>query len=360
MSIEAILKSDINSTKNTFKSINETLIFHKKDPMFYNSMKDFYAQWYKHYDDIFFLFNNITINDHFSVEDNKKLVNILKKSNTAVCKLQEFLPPTTTINKKINFNTHIDMPTMINLLKESIEHLSSFISYHTLISSKYSTNSSAVLADFEEKTKQLEKELENLHAISEDDLKKISNYIVSVKKESSLGALGASFEKRSQDLEKLCDFWLLSIKFVVFFILISSAYTLVTVDNIDYDYDKLNFFIRKTIFYIPLFIATFWYLWFTCKQYTESCCLRDDYHYKHDISLAFYGYNEEVKKLSGDNKELQLALLDIVLKNIGTNPVNNKRDDCNSPYAEMIKQSKEPLNKISDIANNLKNAISHK
>lgn len=96
------------------------------------------------------------------------------------------------------------------------------------------------------------------------------------------------------------------------------------------------------------------------QKNSATCYLKDNYLYKYDLSAAFYGYNKEVKDLTdGKDKVMRLALLDIVLKNIGKNPVEHQTNECNSPYAEMIEKLNGPIKKLEKLSSTLTNTISN-
>lgn len=194
-----------------------------------------------------------------------------------------------------------------------------------------------------------------MNSTYKEDLQRLVAYIKTGDQKINQNKLAASFQDRSDLLTKTCKIWLkgiIAIMLIIMGLALISSYNHPDFSSIDRD--RLNIYIRGYIFNLPICIALFWGLWFCCKQYSYSCRLRDDYHYKYDLSTAFYGYNEEIKKLSDDDKNLRLTLLDIVLKNIGKNPVENRVSECNSPYAEMIDKLKEPISMAQNLVQNLK------
>lgn len=198
-------------------------------------------------------------------------------------------------------------------------------------------------------TKIDQEKLSNLANIS---LEKVLQAIRIGNGEISANKLADSFSTRSKELDPICAKWLTLIYWAIGIIFFLAIIGLVE----SFLFNEAHFSIQRSLYHLPIFLSSFWGLWFCCKQYSYSCRLRDDYHYKYDLSIAFYGYHEEVKEVAGNDKTIQLELLDIVIKNIGKNPVDNKTTDtdCNSPYTEGIKKLNELMSEANKLLSNVK------
>lgn len=264
-------------------------------------------------------------------KNKENLVNIIKQANDTIIELK---------NREASYNTSLNKVTdkLIDIQEKSetidANHKKSFSNYKI-----YNDN--------------LKQRLDKLKKLTDEVSVSLKNSDQTINRKK----LAASFQTRSKLLQKQCSYWLKGIIIIISFIIYLGLKLHSALPDISkINFDQLNIYIRGYVFHIPIALTLFWGLWFCCKQYAYSCRLRDDYHYKYDLSTAFYGYNEEVKKLAGDDKTIQLALLDIVLKNIGKNPVDSKgvETDCNSPYTEILKKISESLAELNKAATNAK------
>ena len=266
-------------------------------------------------------------------QNKENLVNIIKQANDTIIELKNREASYKTSLNKVN-----DKLMDIQGKSDTIDanHKRSFSNYKI-----YNDN--------------LKQQLDKLKKLSDEVSISLKNSDQTINRKK----LAASFQTRSKLLQKQCSYWLKGIIIIISFIIYSGVTLHSTLPDISkINFDQLNIYIRGYVFHIPIALTLFWGLWFCCKQYAYSCRLRDDYHYKYDLSTAFYGYNEEVKRLAGDDKTIQLALLDIVLKNIGKNPVDSKaiETDCNSPYTEGLKKFNELVSETNKLVTNLKSS----
>lgn len=108
--------------------------------------------------------------------------------------------------------------------------------------------------------------------------------------------------------------------------------------NISVNYFEPNIFFQR----IPLFMIWIWFTWFCAKQfsYTKQVC--DEYEYKYVLSMSYLSYRNEAKNISdGDeNEAIIVSLLDSVIKNIATSPVQSVKSDCHTPFSEVVNAMK--------------------
>ena len=90
---------------------------------------------------------------------------------------------------------------------------------------------------------------------------------------------------------------------------------------------------------LPLFTVLIWFTWFCAKQFSYIKQICDEYEYKYALSKSYLSYRDEANKLAfSAGKEILLAsLLDAVIKNIATSPVQSVKSDCHTPFTEALK-----------------------
>ena len=89
---------------------------------------------------------------------------------------------------------------------------------------------------------------------------------------------------------------------------------------------------------MPLFMILIWFTWFCSKQFSYTKQICDEYEYKYLLSMSYLGYKNEAKEMGDEeqSKALLITLLDSVIKNIATSPIQCVKSDCHTPFSEVL------------------------
>ncbi len=91
---------------------------------------------------------------------------------------------------------------------------------------------------------------------------------------------------------------------------------------------------------MPFFMIMVWFTWFASKQFSYIKQICDEYEYKYALSKSYLSYKKEAGELSTENKSLLVSLLDSVIRNISTSPVQSVKSDCHTPFGEVFNSLK--------------------
>ncbi len=91
---------------------------------------------------------------------------------------------------------------------------------------------------------------------------------------------------------------------------------------------------------MPFFMIMVWFTWFASKQFSYIKQICDEYEYKYALSKSYLSYKKEASELSTENKSLLVSLLDSVIRNISTSPVQSVKADCHTPFGEVFNSLK--------------------
>nr|DAE91052.1 MAG TPA: chromosome segregation ATPase [Caudoviricetes sp.] len=91
---------------------------------------------------------------------------------------------------------------------------------------------------------------------------------------------------------------------------------------------------------MPFFMIMVWFTWFASKQFSYIKQICDEYEYKYALSKSYLSYKKEAGELSTENKSLLVSLLDSVIRNIATSPVQSVKADCHTPFSEVFNSLK--------------------
>lgn len=97
----------------------------------------------------------------------------------------------------------------------------------------------------------------------------------------------------------------------------------------------------------PIFMIMVWFTWFSSKQFSYTKQICDEYEYKYALSKSYLSYKNEAIALSNENKSLLVALLDSVIRNISTSPVQSVKSDCHTPFSEVLNSAKNAADLIN-------------
>lgn len=100
---------------------------------------------------------------------------------------------------------------------------------------------------------------------------------------------------------------------------------------------------RVMLHRLPLFSILIWFTWFCSKQFSYTKQICDEYEYKYALSKSYLSYRSEAIKLEDSTKvdALLITLLDAVIKNIATSPVQSVKMDCHTPFSEVFGSIKD-------------------
>lgn len=89
---------------------------------------------------------------------------------------------------------------------------------------------------------------------------------------------------------------------------------------------------------LPSMMILVWFTWFCSKQFSYVKQICDEYEYKYVLSESYIAYRDEARSIAKNiNDEHILAvLLDSVIKNIATSPVQTVKFDSHIPFSELI------------------------
>lgn len=98
---------------------------------------------------------------------------------------------------------------------------------------------------------------------------------------------------------------------------------------------------------IPIFMAMMWFTWFSSKQFSYTKQICDEYEYKYALSKSYLSYKDEAISLSNEDKSLLVALLDSVIRNISSSPVQSVKADCHTPFSEVLNSAKNAADLVN-------------
>lgn len=98
--------------------------------------------------------------------------------------------------------------------------------------------------------------------------------------------------------------------------------------------------LTQVIVRLPFMMILVWFTWFCSKQfsYVKQICDEYEYEYKYVLSESYIAYRDEARAIAKNiNDEHILAvLLDAVIKNIATSPIQTVKFDSHIPFSELI------------------------
>ena len=96
---------------------------------------------------------------------------------------------------------------------------------------------------------------------------------------------------------------------------------------------------------MPLMMILVWFTWFCSKQFSYVKQICDEYEYKYVLSESYIAYRDEARAVAVNiNDEHILAvLLESVIKNIATSPVQSVKIDAHIPFSELINAVKSSV-----------------
>ena len=126
--------------------------------------------------------------------------------------------------------------------------------------------------------------------------------------------------------------WLGATFLGMFLILCFAAYIICSFDR------ESGTNLTQVIVRLPFMMILVWFTWFCSKQFSYVKQICDEYEYKYVLSESYIAYRDEARAIAKNiNDEHILAvLLDSVIKNIATSPVQTVKFDSHIPFSELI------------------------
>ena len=126
--------------------------------------------------------------------------------------------------------------------------------------------------------------------------------------------------------------WLGATFFGMVLLLSFSAITICTFEK------ETGVTIPQILIRLPFMMILVWFTWFCSKQFSYVKQICDEYEYKYVLSESYIAYRDEARAIAKNiNDEHILAvLLDSVIKNIATSPVQTVKFDSHIPFSELI------------------------
>jgi len=351
------LKQTIDGIKNTTASIkqNENAIQNFIDAELKG--EEFYEKYFRH---IRNKLDSTTEKISFILElYNENLINILTDNGKIDSIIKSIAHGVVTINKQLEKSTQTQ--SNFSLVNEKDISLNTLALLNENISTLIFLTDMEILrdtGDFIKAKKDLKNGFSRLAAKSEKLRETLQNKESDTTEYLNRQGLCRSFQDRATMLTLSSWIWL-AVLFVILIIITSAALNhLLTLPTLtDLTAENLDILIKAHILYLPIIGVGIWALWFATKKHQYYSRMADDYNYKNDISMSYYGYKNEILPTNENSvpylnkaalKEahiLRLKLLDNVLAIITKNPVDSESKTDTSPYTEIISKLLDQVKK---------------
>lgn len=257
----------------------------------------------------------------------------------------------TTLENKINeLNNKIDRLIKNNqYLQENVELKISNTNnmYYKLIeevtnsSTEARVNIDNLLKDYSEHVQVMKSELNSKNEKAQSEVIDIVESIEDIKNDVHRNKLSRYFSNEHIKLKRPFGVnyfnsqywgWLGATFLGMFLILCFAAYIICSFDR------ESGTNLTQVIVRLPFMMILVWFTWFCSKQFSYVKQICDEYEYKYVLSESYIAYRDEARAIAKNiNDEHILAvLLDSVIKNIATSPVQTVKFDSHIPFSELI------------------------
>lgn len=257
----------------------------------------------------------------------------------------------TTLENKINeLNNKIDRLIKNNqYLQENVELKISNTNnmYDKLIeevtnsSTEARVNIDNLLKDYSEHVQVMKSELNSKNEKAQSEVIDIVESIEDIKNDVHRNKLSRYFSNEHIKLKRPFGVnyfnsqywgWLGATFLGMFLILCFAAYIICSFDR------ESGTNLTQVIVRLPFMMILVWFTWFCSKQFSYVKQICDEYEYKYVLSESYIAYRDEARAIAKNiNDEHILAvLLDSVIKNIATSPVQTVKFDSHIPFSELI------------------------
>lgn len=106
--------------------------------------------------------------------------------------------------------------------------------------------------------------------------------------------------------------------------------------------DKATSF-RDLLPFTGIYFVLVWFTWFASKQYSYTKQVCDEYEYKYALSKTYVSFRDEARQLitmKNVDTSIMIALLDSVIKNVASSPIQCVKSDVHTPLSEAVKALK--------------------
>lgn len=257
----------------------------------------------------------------------------------------------TTLENKINeLNNKIDRLVKNNqYLQENvglkISNTNKMYDKLTAVVMKSSTearvNIDSLLKEYSDHVQVIKSELNSQNEKAQSEVKDIIESIEDIKNDVHRNKLSRYFSNEHIKLKrpfKENKFnsqywgWLGATFLGMFFILLFATYIIWSFNS------ESGTNLTQVIVRLPFMMILVWFTWFCSKQFSYVKQICDEYEYKYVLSESYIAYRDEARAIAKNiNDEHILAvLLDAVIKNIATSPVQTVKFDSHIPFSELI------------------------
>lgn len=257
----------------------------------------------------------------------------------------------TTLENKINeLNNKIDRLVKNNqYLQENvglkISNTNKMYDKLTAVVMKSSTearvNINSLLKEYSDHVQVIKSELNSQNEKAQSEVKDIIESIEDIKNDVHRNKLSRYFSNEHIKLKrpfKENKFnsqywgWLGATFLGMFFILLFATYIIWSFNS------ESGTNLTQVIVRLPFMMILVWFTWFCSKQFSYVKQICDEYEYKYVLSESYIAYRDEARAIAKNiNDEHILAvLLDAVIKNIATSPVQTVKFDSHIPFSELI------------------------
>ena len=198
-----------------------------------------------------------------------------------------------------------------------------------------------LLKDYSEHVQVMKSELNSKNEKAQSEVKDIIESIEDIKNDVHRNKLSRYFSNEHIKLKRPFGVnyfnsqywgWLGATFLGMFLILCFAAYIICSFDR------ESGTNLTQVIVRLPFMMILVWFTWFCSKQFSYVKQICDEYEYKYVLSESYIAYRDEARAIAKNiNDEHILAvLLDSVIKNIATSPVQTVKFDSHIPFSELI------------------------
>lgn len=271
-----------------------------------------------------------SIDEEDFVKYKKRITTLENKINELNNKMDRLIKN----NQYLQENVGLKISNTNNMYDKLIEEV-------TNSSTEARVNIDNLLKDYSEHVKVMKSELNSKNEKAQSEVIDIVESIEDIKNDVHRNKLSRYFSNEHIKLKrpfKENKFnsqywgWLGATFLGMFLILLFAGITIYTFDK------ETGVTISQILIKLPLVMTLVWFTWFCSKQFSYVKQICDEYEYKYVLSESYIAYRDEARAIAKNiNDEHILAvLLDSVIKNIATSPVQTVKFDSHIPFSELI------------------------
>lgn len=271
-----------------------------------------------------------SIDEEDFVKYKKRITTLENKINELNNKIDRFIKN----NQYLQENVELKISNTNNMYDKLIEEV-------TNSSTEARVNIGNLLKDYSEHVQVMKSELNSKNEKAQSEVIDIVESIEDIKNDVHRNKLSRYFSNEHIKLKKPFEKnqfnsqywgWLGATFLGMFLILCFAAYIIWSFDR------ESGTNLTQVIVRLPFMMILVWFTWFCSKQFSYVKQICDEYEYKYVLSESYIAYRDEARAIAKNiNDEHILAvLLDSVIKNIATSPVQTVKFDSHIPFSELI------------------------